>query len=134
MHSRDPHTPIEETLRTLDDLLRAGKLRYLGFSDTSAWRVAQAQTLASLRGWSPLIAVQFEYSLAERTREDNLGAGVVALPAEAVARLDQLSAPPPQWISLFDTLGPMQMHGGMTVHDLTPPLSPLAPKPGDKLY
>ena len=233
MHSWDPHTPIEETLRTLDDLVRAGKLRYLGFSDTPAWRVAQAQTLSTLRGWSPLIAVQCEYSLAERTveselipmavelglgvtpwgplksglltgkytradaasakpdrghfvtgafnervfaivdelariaaerdttagrvalawllrrtgvasvivgarslaqLEDNLGAGVVALPAEAVARLDQVSAPPPQWISLFDTLGPMQMHGGIRVNDLAPPLFPLAPQPGDKLY
>jgi aryl-alcohol dehydrogenase-like predicted oxidoreductase len=205
----------------------------VGFSDTPAWRVAQAQTLAALRSWSPLIAVQFEYSLAERTvetelvpmalelglgvtpwgplksgmltgkytradaasakpdrghfvtsafnervfaivdeinriagelgttagkvalawllgrpgvasvivgarslaqLEDNLGAGAIALPADAVASLDQVSAPPPQWISMFDALGPMQMHGGMKVNDLESPLFPLAPKPGDRVY
>jgi len=72
MHLWDRHTPIEETMRALDDLVRAGKVRYIGFSDTPAWKVAQAQVIAQLRGWSPLIALQVEYSLLERTIEGEL--------------------------------------------------------------
>jgi aryl-alcohol dehydrogenase-like predicted oxidoreductase len=72
MHAWDHHTPIDETMRALDDLVRAGKVRYLGFSDTPAWKVAQAQTKAELRDWSPLIALQIEYSLLERTVEGEL--------------------------------------------------------------
>lgn len=72
MHLWDPHTPIEETLRALDDLVRAGKVRYVGFSNTPAWKVAQAQVLATLRGWTPLVALQLEYSLLERTAEREL--------------------------------------------------------------
>ena len=72
MHSWDRFTPIEETLRALDDLVRAGKVRYIGFSDTPAWKVAQSQTIARLRGWTPLIALQIEYSLIERTVEGEL--------------------------------------------------------------
>jgi len=72
MHSWDATTPIEETMRALDDLVRDGKVRYIGFSDTPAWKCAQAQTLAHLRGWSPLIALQIEYSLLERTVEGEL--------------------------------------------------------------
>jgi aryl-alcohol dehydrogenase-like predicted oxidoreductase len=72
MHSWDRFTPIEETMRALDDLVRAGKVRYVGFSDTPAWKVAQAQTIARFRGWTPLIALQIEYSLIERTVEGEL--------------------------------------------------------------
>jgi aryl-alcohol dehydrogenase-like predicted oxidoreductase len=72
MHFYDPNTPIEETMRALDDLVRAGKVRYIGFSDTPAWKCAQAQTLAEFRGWSPLIALQIEYSLIERSVEGDL--------------------------------------------------------------
>ena len=72
MHCWDVHTPIEETVRALDDLARAGKVRYVGFSDTPAWKVAQAQTIAHLRGWTPLVALQIEYSLLERTVEGEL--------------------------------------------------------------
>lgn len=72
MHCWDQHTPIEETMRALDDLVRAGKVRYIGFSDTPAWKVAQAQTRALFEGWSPLIAIQIEYSLIERTVEGEL--------------------------------------------------------------
>ena len=72
MHAWDRHTPIEETMRALDDLVRAGKVRYVGFSDTPAWKVAQAQVTAQLRGWAPLIALQIEYSLLERTVEGEL--------------------------------------------------------------
>ena len=72
MHNWDRHTPIEETLRTLDDLVRAGKIRYIGFSNTPAWVTAQAQTTALLKGWTPLIALQVEYSLLARTVEGEL--------------------------------------------------------------
>lgn len=59
-------------MRVLDDVVRAGKVRYLGFSNTPAWVTAQAQTMAVLRGWTPLIALQVEYSLLERTVEGEL--------------------------------------------------------------
>jgi aryl-alcohol dehydrogenase-like predicted oxidoreductase len=72
MHSWDKFTPIEETMRALDDLVRAGKVRYVGFSDSPAWKVAQAQTIAQFRGWTPLVALQIEYSLIERTVEGEL--------------------------------------------------------------
>ncbi len=72
MHCWDKTTPIDETMRALDDLVRAGKVRYLGFSDTPAWKVAEAQVLAHCRHWSPLIGLQIEYSLLERTVEGEL--------------------------------------------------------------
>ena len=72
MHFNDPHTPMDETMRALDDAVRAGKVRYLGFSDTPAWRVTEAQMLARLKDWTPLIALQIEYSLIERTVEHDL--------------------------------------------------------------
>ena len=72
MHCWDYHTPIEETMAALDDLVRQGKVRYIGFSDTPAWKTAQAQMIAKFRGWAPLIALQIEYSLMERTVEGDL--------------------------------------------------------------
>jgi aryl-alcohol dehydrogenase-like predicted oxidoreductase len=72
MHAWDGTTPVEEILRAMDDLVRAGKLLYVGISDAPAWQVARMQTLADLRGWSPLVALQIEYSLVERTVERDL--------------------------------------------------------------
>ncbi|HEV7499715.1 MAG TPA: aldo/keto reductase, partial [Vicinamibacteria bacterium] len=72
LHVWDTTTPIEETMRALETLVQQGKVRYLGFSDTPAWKVAQAQTLAQFRGWSPLVALQIEYSLLQRTVEGEL--------------------------------------------------------------
>jgi aryl-alcohol dehydrogenase-like predicted oxidoreductase len=72
IHNWDAGTPLEETLRTLDDLVTAGTIRYIGFSDLPAWVCARAQTLAELRAWSPAIALQLEYSLLERTVEGEL--------------------------------------------------------------
>ena len=72
MHAWDFHTPIEETMRAFDDLVRDGKIRYVGISDTPAWKVAQAQMIARFRGWAPVIALQIEYSLVERTVEGEL--------------------------------------------------------------
>jgi aryl-alcohol dehydrogenase-like predicted oxidoreductase len=72
MHCFDPITPIDETMRALDDLVAAGKVRYVGFSDTPAWKTAEAQVTARFRGLSPVIALQVEYSLLERTVEGEL--------------------------------------------------------------
>jgi aryl-alcohol dehydrogenase-like predicted oxidoreductase len=72
MHCWDTHTPIEETLRALDDLVAAGKIRYIGFSDTPAWKVMEALMLGRFRGWAAPIALQLEYSLLERTIEGEL--------------------------------------------------------------
>lgn len=66
LHNWDRHTPVEETMRTLDDQVRAGKIRYIGFSNIPAWVTAQAQTMAQLKGWTPLIALQIGYSLLNR--------------------------------------------------------------------
>jgi aryl-alcohol dehydrogenase-like predicted oxidoreductase len=72
LHNWDRFTPVEETLSALDDLVTSGKVRYVGFSDAPAWKVAQAQVIAHFRGWAPLIALQIEYSLMERTVEGEL--------------------------------------------------------------
>ena len=72
LHNWDRFTPVEETMRALDDLVRGGKVRYIGFSDAPAWKVAQAQVIAAFRGWAPLIAYQGEYSLLARTVEGEL--------------------------------------------------------------
>ena len=72
LHNWDVHTPIEETMAALDDLVRAGKVRYIGVSDTPAWKVAEANVTARFRGWSPFIGLQIEYSLLERTVEQEL--------------------------------------------------------------
>jgi aryl-alcohol dehydrogenase-like predicted oxidoreductase len=72
LHAWDKHTPIEETMRALDDLVRSGKVRYVGVSDTPAWKVAQANTLAAFRGFAPFIALPIEYSLLQRTVEGEL--------------------------------------------------------------
>ncbi|MEW5560123.1 aldo/keto reductase [Enterobacter asburiae] len=72
LHNWDRNAPVEETLRGLDDLVTAGKIRYVGFSDIPAWKTAQAQTIAAFRGWAPIIALQLEYSLLERTSEGEL--------------------------------------------------------------
>jgi aryl-alcohol dehydrogenase-like predicted oxidoreductase len=72
LHNWDVHTPIEETLATLEDLVRSGKVRYIGVSDTPAWKIAQANVIAHFRGWSAFIGLQIEYSLLERTVEQEL--------------------------------------------------------------
>lgn len=72
LHNFDPATPVEETLRALDDQVRLGKVRYIGFSDVPAWATARAATLAQWHGWSPIIALQLEHSLLERTAEGEL--------------------------------------------------------------
>src|ERR1700681_1054210 len=72
VHMWDQITPVEEVMRGLDDLVRAGKVLYVGISDAPAWWIAQANTLAQLSGWSPFVGLQLEYSLIERTVEREL--------------------------------------------------------------
>lgn len=72
LHAWDYTTPEEEVMRGLDDLVRAGKVLYLGISDTPAWLVSRMQTLAEWRDYAPFIAYQLEYSLLERTAERDM--------------------------------------------------------------
>ena len=72
VHAWDPLTPIEEMMRALDDMVRAGKILYIGISDAPAWIVSQANTLANLKGWTEFTGLQIEYSLIERTPEREL--------------------------------------------------------------
>ena len=72
VHARDFHTPIDEVMRGLDDLVRQGKVLYVGVSDPPAWEVARANTLAELRGWSRFVGLQIRYSLMDRSAERDL--------------------------------------------------------------
>ena len=72
VHAWDPLTPTEELMRGMDDLVSQGKVLYIGVSDTPAWVVAKANTLAELRGWSQFVGLQIRYSLIDRTVEREL--------------------------------------------------------------
>lgn len=72
VHAWDFITPVDEVMRALDDMVRAGKVLYVGISNAPAWIVSQANTLADLRGWSPFVGLQIQYSLIERTPEREL--------------------------------------------------------------
>ena len=72
VHAWDFTTPTSEVMRALDDMVRAGKVLHVGISDTPAWVVSRANTLAELRGWSPFVALQLRYSLIDRTAERDL--------------------------------------------------------------
>lgn len=72
VHAWDFLTPVEEVMRGLDDLVRAGKVLYVGISDAPAWVVSQANTLADLRGWSRFVGLQVRYSLIDRAVEREL--------------------------------------------------------------
>ena len=72
VHAWDFMTPVEEVMRALDDLVRAGKILYVGISDTPAWIVSRANMLAELRGWTPFVGLQIRYSLIDRAVERDL--------------------------------------------------------------
>jgi len=72
VHAWDQTTPIEEMMRTLDDMIKSGKILYIGISDAPGWIVSQANTLANLKGWTEFSSIQIEYSLIERTSEREL--------------------------------------------------------------
>jgi aryl-alcohol dehydrogenase-like predicted oxidoreductase len=69
MHRWDDTTPIEETLRALDDLVRSGKVRYIGASNYAAWQLARANAIAELRGWTTFVSIQNHYHMLERDQE-----------------------------------------------------------------
>jgi aryl-alcohol dehydrogenase-like predicted oxidoreductase len=72
MHRWDDKTPIEETLRTLDDLVRSGKVRYIGASNYAAWQLARANAIAELRNWTPFVSIQNHYHMVERGQEGEM--------------------------------------------------------------
>ncbi|MDX2304656.1 MAG: aldo/keto reductase [Microscillaceae bacterium] len=72
LHAWDFTTPVEEVMRGLDDLVRSGKVLYIGISDTPAWIVSMANVMAELRGWTAFVGLQIEYSLIQRTSERDL--------------------------------------------------------------
>ncbi|MCA9928767.1 MAG: aldo/keto reductase, partial [Anaerolineales bacterium] len=72
IHRWDPTTPIAETMRALDDLVRSGKVRYIGASAFASWQLAKANLLAEMHGWSPFVTVQSHYHLLERQVEDEV--------------------------------------------------------------
>jgi len=72
LHAWDYTTPADEVLRALDDAVRQGKVLYIGISDTPAWIVSHMNTIAELRGWTPFVGLQIEYSLVQRTVEREL--------------------------------------------------------------
>ncbi|UVS80321.1 aldo/keto reductase [Actinokineospora sp. UTMC 2448] len=94
VHVWDRHTPVEETMRALDDAVRAGKVLYIGISDSPAWLTARANTLAEWRGWTPFAGLQVPYSLLNRDAErellpmaDALGLSVAAWAPLAAGKL-----------------------------------------------
>jgi aryl-alcohol dehydrogenase-like predicted oxidoreductase len=91
IHRFDPHTPVEETMEALHDVVKAGKARYLGASSMWAWQFATMQHAAELNGWTPFISMQDQYSLLQREEEremfgllDHLGVG--SLPWSPLAK------------------------------------------------
>lgn len=72
LHAWDSFTPVEEVLKGMNDLVTSGKVQYIAISDTPAWVVARANTMAELRGWSAFLGLQVEYSLIQRTPERDL--------------------------------------------------------------
>jgi aryl-alcohol dehydrogenase-like predicted oxidoreductase len=72
IHSWDPETPIEETMRVLDDLVRDGKVRYVGASNFAAWQLCRANDVAEMRGWTPFVSIQPHYHMLERGIESEL--------------------------------------------------------------
>lgn len=72
MHRWDANTPIEETLRALDDLVSSGKVRYIGASNYAAWQIARANLLAEMRGWTPFVSIQNHYHMFHREIEQEV--------------------------------------------------------------
>ena len=72
IHTFDPNTPLEETLRTLDDMVSSGKVRYIGASNYTAWQLMKAIGISEARGFAKYISIQCSYSLADRTPENEL--------------------------------------------------------------
>jgi aryl-alcohol dehydrogenase-like predicted oxidoreductase len=98
IHRWDPHTPIEETMEALHDVVRAGKVRYLGASSMYAWQFAKAQHVADRHGWTRFVAMQDHYNLLYREEEREMhpqcrDQGVGVIPWSPLAR-GRLARPP----------------------------------------
>src|SRR5229473_4735008 len=91
LHRPDPQTPIEETLRALDDLVRQGKVRFLGCSNLSAQQLVEAQATARQHGLAAFVSCQDEYSLLVRQVEQNVRAAGWTLSAEDLAEIDRIT-------------------------------------------
>src|SRR6267378_1284335 len=102
LHIWDGTTPVEEILRAMDDLVCAGKVLYVGISDTPAWQISRMQAIADLRGWSPLVALHWLLFKSTVTAvllgaskleqlENNLGSLNTHLSADQIKRLDEIS-------------------------------------------
>ncbi|WP_308638775.1 aldo/keto reductase [Paenibacillus silvisoli] len=72
IHTFDPNTPLEETLRALDDMVASGKVRYIGASNYAAWELMKALGVSDAKGWTRFVSTQVSYSLADRTPEQEL--------------------------------------------------------------
>jgi aryl-alcohol dehydrogenase-like predicted oxidoreductase len=91
IHRWDPEVPIEETMEALDDVVTAGKVRFIGASSMYAWQLAQAQHAADLNGWTPFISMQDQYNLVQREEEREmhpfcLDEGIGVIPWSPLAR------------------------------------------------
>ncbi|MGW5507965.1 aldo/keto reductase [Streptomyces albogriseolus] len=91
IHRWDPHTPVEETMEALHDVVKAGKVRYLGASSMYAWQFSKAQYTAKLRGWTTFVSMQNHYNLLYREEEREMlplcaDQGVGVLPWSPLAR------------------------------------------------
>jgi len=91
IHRFDPATPVEETMEALHDMVKAGKVRYLGASSMSAWRFSKMQYTADLHGWTRFVSMQNQYSLMQREEEREMfgllaDQGVGSIPRSPLAR------------------------------------------------
>ena len=93
IHNWDQGTPIEETLRALDDLVAAGKIRYAGLSDFPAWKASEAQTIAHLRGWTPAAAIQLEFIMGTMGKKKPRARRAAALTIRRIAADVEYMAP-----------------------------------------
>ncbi len=118
IHRWDPAVPIEETMETLNDIVRAGKARYIGASSMWAWQFAQAQYTADLNGWTRFISMQDQYNLLQREEEREmhpfcLDQGVGVIPWSPLAR-GTLTRP---WGTETSRTGTDQLLLGNLYHD-----------------
>jgi aryl-alcohol dehydrogenase-like predicted oxidoreductase len=112
IHRFDPNTPVEETMEALHDIVKAGKVRYLGASSMYAWQLAKLQTAAAVHGWTPFVSMQDQYNLLKREEERemlplcaDLGMGVIPYSPQAKGRLTRPSGSQTARTSV-DTISP----------------------------
>ena len=131
LHIWDFRSPLDEVMRALDDLVRSGKVFYGAVSDTPAWKVAAANTMAELRGWTPFIAYQAQYNLIERTSDREIRPmcaehGLTLMPWSPLAngllsgkysRVD-MGPPDPGEIKTGSRRGQLQAMGAFNEHNM----------------